>query len=146
MRLSNNFALDEFTRSDTAVSRNIINAPNNIEVANLLDLVNEVLQPLRDKLNKPIAINSGFRSEALNKAIGGVNRSQHSKGEAADIVVKDMSPKELFDFIRFNIQQYDQLIEEPGWVHVSYARGRNRKQLLKAVRTASGKMNYTAVL
>lgn len=146
MKLSKDFELDEFTRSDTAVSRNIINAPNNIEVANLLDLVNEVLQPLRDKLNKPIKINSGFRSEALNRSIGGVHGSQHSKGEAADIIVKDMSAKELFEFIRYNIQQYDQLIEEPGWVHVSYARGRNRKQLLKAVRTASGKMNYTAVL
>lgn len=145
MKLSENFTLDEFTRSDTAIANNISNEPGNVEMINLIDLVNEVLQPLRDKLNKPIAINSGFRSEALNKAIGGVNRSQHSKGEAADIVVKDMSPKELFDFIRLNIPEFDQLIEEPAWVHVSYARGRNRKQLLKAVSTVSGKMSYTAV-
>jgi hypothetical protein len=145
MRLSKDFEVSEFTRSATAMAQNIKNEPGNIELGNLLDLVNEVLQPLRDKLGVAVKINSGYRSEALNRAIGGVNSSQHSKGEAADITAGDMSPKELFDFIRENIGQFDQLIEEPGWVHVSYARGRNRKQLLKAVRVGKGKMSYTGV-
>jgi len=68
----------------------------------ILDNVKELafsLQRLRDKFNKPIKINSGYRCESHNKIIGGTKNSQHKKGLAADIVVKDKTPKEVYDFI-----------------------------------------------
>jgi hypothetical protein len=100
---------------------------------NLTKLIEAVLDPLREWYGKPIIVNSGYRCEALNKAIGGAKSSQHMLGEAADITVGSKEENEkLFDYIKDNLE-FDQLINESdfSWVHVSYREGRLRKQVLE---------------
>lgn len=97
-------------------------------------LIENVLDPARKALGKPIIINSGYRSLEHNKKIGGAVNSQHCKGEAADIELGAQSKQEnklLFDYIKNNLE-FDQLIDEKNlsWVHVSYRKGANRKQIL----------------
>jgi len=134
--LSKNFSLDEFTRSKTANQLGISNNPGPIEIANLQALVTNVLQPLRDALKVPINITSGYRSKMLNKAIGGATSpiSQHTKGEAADIVSSNNA--RMFNYIKNNLP-FDQLIWEagndsqPDWVHVSFRMSGNRYKILR---------------
>jgi hypothetical protein len=88
---------------------------------------------LREWYGKPIIVNSGYRCEALNKAIGGAKSSQHMLGEAADITAGSKEEnEELFNYIKDNLE-FDQLINESdfSWVHVSYREGRLRKQVLE---------------
>jgi uncharacterized protein YcbK (DUF882 family) len=89
MRLSTNFELEEFTCSQTAATLGIKNEPGAEETANLKSLCEKVLQPLRDKTGSTVRISSGYRCPALNKAVGGVESSQHVRGEAADITVDE---------------------------------------------------------
>lgn len=98
----------------------------------LLDLIFYVLQPLRNKIGKPIIINSGFRNAQVNKLVGGAANSQHTKGQAADIIVKGLSITSLIDLIKKSGIEYDQLINEyNNWVHISFVKGKNRKQCFK---------------
>lgn len=137
--LSKNFTLAELTASDTAKARGIKNEPGLQETVNLTALVHNVLQPLRTAMGEPIKIGSGYRSPALNKAVGGVTNSQHMTGEAADLCIDGDIAKgrKWFSWIKTNCQ-YDQLIWEKNpktgnyWVHVSYrADGKNRKQTIE---------------
>ena len=137
MKLTANFSLAELTRT----SQNRPNAPADAEVQNLIALAANVLQPLRDALGKPVRITSGYRSEAVNRAVGGSATSQHRLGQAADIQVDGMAPAALAKAIVALALPYDQLIQEPTWVHVSYG-PRNRREKLTAKR-AGGKMVYT---
>jgi uncharacterized protein YcbK (DUF882 family) len=99
MNLSQNFTLKEFEYSETANKKNILNkAPDDVK-DNLKELCSNLLEPLREKLNKPIKILSGYRCEELNKAVGGVGNSKHLKGHAADITVEGISHIELFNYI-----------------------------------------------
>ena len=142
MQLSKNFELSEFYMSATAIRRGIDNTPPANDVEALKLLVANVLQPLRDKFG-PIVVTSGYRSKALNKAIGGATTSQHSCGEAADIKIPGVKHAEVCKWIRNNLQ-FDQLIYEfgeMGWIHVSYKRDRLRKEVLTA-RKANGKTVY----
>lgn len=138
--LSKNFTLEELTRTDCGLA----NTPTSEEVARLTDLVTNVLQPVRDKLGKPIKINSGFRSEAVNKVAGGVSTSKHCLGEAADIETDNNA--ELFQTIRENCT-FDQLIWErgndfqPDWVHVSYHARDNRMEVLR-MKVVNGENTY----
>ena len=132
MNLSKNFSLNEMCRSNTARVRGLPNVPNAEQVKNLKHLCENVLQPLRDHLGKPVVINSGFRSQAVNMAVGGAKNSQHTKGEAADIKCKDYPyAKKIYAWIMDNLE-FDQLILERNgnavWVHVSYRAGKNRQQ------------------
>ena len=77
MQLSPHFSLEELTRSTAARNLSIDNSPNKSELANLRLLAESVLEPLRQAFGKPIVVNSGFRCEALNKAVGGARSSQH---------------------------------------------------------------------
>jgi hypothetical protein len=105
----------------------------------MVSLCKNVLQPLREKLGKPINVNSCYRCPKLNTAVGGVKTSQHCNGQAADIEVMGMSNYDLACYIRDNFE-FDQLILEfcdnlkndknSGWVHVSYKDSGNRKQTL----------------
>jgi len=96
--------------------------PTDAEIANLKQLVLQVLQPLRDKLDCPVTITSGLRPDWLNKAIGGSKTSQHMVGEAADFQVAGMTTLEVCRAIMDLGLPYDQLIEEFGeWVHVSHS-------------------------
>jgi uncharacterized protein YcbK (DUF882 family) len=141
MRLSKNFVLSEFTKSDTGTRLGIDNTPPPQAVENLKLLVALVLQPLADHF-KTVTVNSGFRSLELNKAIGGATNSQHLSGLAADIEVPGVSNYDLACWIRDNLK-FDQLILEyytpgnpsSGWVHVSISSGKLRKEVLTIGKT-----------
>ena len=133
------FTLEEMYASDTAKRLGINNKPSLQQTINLVYLCAYVLEPLRVAMGKPINISSGFRSQALNKAVGGVYNSQHLKGQAADIDIQgDMAfGKKIFDYIRDHLP-FDQLIWEHSksgtyWVHVSFVYtdfGKNRKNVI----------------
>ena len=151
MILSENLSVAEFSRSDTAKRRGIDNTPKAIHLEAAKELAKNIFQPIREYFNTPIFISSGYRSEALNKAIKGSATSQHTKGEAIDIDMdgyKGPTNAEVFNYIRENLN-FDQLIWEfgtktnPDWVHVSYKKGGpQRKQILRAVRNSTGKTIY----
>lgn len=131
MQLSKNFWLSEFTKSQTAARHGIDNTPNRRVIGRLKLLVENVLQPVRDEFG-PVTINSGYRSPELNNKIGSSSKSQHIRGEAADIELAGISNYELAKWIEDNLE-YDQLILEmydpddgpnSGWVHVSYVENR----------------------
>lgn len=127
------FSIKEMTKSNTATARGIDNTPDQTITDNLTKLIEAVLDPLREWYGKPIIVNSGYRCEALNKAIGGAKSSQHMLGEAADITAGSKEEnEELFNYIKDNLE-FDQLINESdfSWVHVSYREGRLRKQVLE---------------
>ena len=130
MQITKNFTLTELTRTSTGIT----NHPNKEQVASIIKLCDKVLQPARDMYGKPIHITSGYRSPAVNRAVGGVRNSQHLLGEAADITVFTKEEnKKLFEIIRDNLS-FDQLINERdfSWIHVSYkSKEDNRKQVLK---------------
>ena len=127
-----NFSFSELLYSTTAEQYRIKNIPDLEEADNLLELIVYCLQPIRDKLGKPMIITSGYRCEELNNKIGGVKNSQHTKGQAVDFKVKGMTAKEVINFIVDNDFEFDQLINEHDmWVHISYAKEKNRKQVLK---------------
>lgn len=130
MNLTKNFTLSEFTRSQTALRRGISNEPNAEHLANMIALCKHIMQPIRDGLGAVI-ITSGYRSPALNEAIGGSTTSQHSLGQAADFGVVGMTPKQVCQWIIDQKLPFDQLIYEGTWVHVSYG-PRNRRQVLTA--------------
>jgi uncharacterized protein YcbK (DUF882 family) len=119
MNLTENFSLQELTVSETAVRKGLDNTPNATEVANLVRVA-ELLEKVRTLLGKPIILNSGFRSKAVNDAVGSRDTSQHRIGCAADIRVPGMTPREVVEAcIAANIP-FDQIIEEFGsWTHIS---------------------------
>lgn len=145
-RVSKNFTWAELTKTGTGLP----NDPPEEARISLKLLVDNVLQPLREKIGVPIIINSAYRSPGVNKAIGGASTSQHQKGEAADFKVVGKDLKEVFDLIvKENIVPYDQIIYEtkPGteWIHISY-KDRNRHQALLAQwDTAKKKMVYSNI-
>lgn len=125
----------ELTHSATAVRKGIDNTPTAEVKANLTALVANVLDPLREAYGKPIVINSGYRSPRLNKLVGGVARSQHTKGQAADIRGTSATVaenKKIFNLILKLGLPFDQLINEHGysWVHVSFKESGNRREVL----------------
>ena len=141
IKLSENFYLDEFTRSQAAARAGIVVevVRPSMEFAYLQTLCEKVLQPLRDALG-PVHITSGYRPPKLNALIGGSPRSQHQYGQAVDIVVSGFTPLQVARWIAENIPGYDQLIHEFGqWVHVSVPglHSRPRQQLLTAYKKKS---------
>ena len=141
LKITNNFTLGEFTKSETADKLHIDNhgALNERVMVNLGNLCTHVLQPLRERAGIPIFISSGFRCPKLNKAVKGSSSSQHVKGEAADIYIDPKNKQSLFDILLMIVKtiEYDQLIWETRadgrkWIHVSYVTYRkNRKMKLK---------------
>ena len=129
-KVSKNFTWEEFTASDTAKRYGILNQITDWDVRdNIIALVENVLQPLRDAYGKPININSGYRCAELNKKVGGVATSQHTKGQAADCGVDD--PLALARLLLDLGLEFDQAIVYSTFLHISYkAEGENRKQLL----------------
>lgn len=128
--ISKNFDYKEFESSDTADHYGITNVITSFEVRDSIKaLVDEVLQPLRDAWGKPLKINSGYRCPALNRAVGGVESSQHVKGEAADVACD--TPLELARLARDLNLPYDQMIIYPSFVHFSHKlTKKQRKQIL----------------
>lgn len=130
MQISKNFNLKEFTKSATAKKLNIDNSkvPEYVK-NNIKELVYQVLQPLRDYIDKPITINSGYRCLKLNAAVGGVPTSQHVQGQAVDIKVDGLSSFEIAQAVLDLHLPYDQLILYNDFVHISIGT-RDRRQLL----------------
>lgn len=129
------FTLEELTKSNTAKRLSIDNSPNKTVVANLTQLVDKILDPLREAFKQPIIVTSGYRCKELNKAVGGVPTSQHILGQAADIRTVSDSPnenKQMYELIKKLNLPVDQCINEYGysWIHVSYS-PRQRRQYLK---------------
>ena len=137
MILTTHFELSEFTRSETAERLHIDNTPNEEQIANLRNLCEKVLEPLRERFGA-IIIGSGFRCQRLNTAVGGVRNSQHKTGEACDIHLPSTEiGKAYFEFLK-TLPEFDQLILERNnprssnyWIHVSIRRnGHNRKEVI----------------
>ena len=129
------FTIQELTISNTAERKGIDNTPDQKAAAALTALVANVLDPLREAWGRPIVVNSGYRCPKLNRAVGGVARSQHTKGEAADIRTlsnRRWENEQLFKLIVQLKLPFDQLIDEHGysWIHVSYSESKNRRQVL----------------
>ena len=133
MKLTEHFTIAEFVRSDTATNRNIDNTPTPEVVENLRALCRNVLEPARLAFGSPIYITSGYRCQALNKAVGGKPTSQHLRGEAADLQVRGMENlRKLYMLIKDH-GVFDQLLYESNkagarWIHVSYKQSGNRRQ------------------
>lgn len=151
--LSKNFAVEEFYRSPTAIRHGLNNEPSAEVVNNLIDLVDNLLQPLRDKLDKPIKILSGYRCPELNKLVGGANNSDHLYGKAADITVTGLDNKELFFFIKNNfkftkliLEFYDEANPANSWCHASFDKNSLKNQCFLAKKDASGKTRYIPYL
>ena len=152
MKLTENFSLNELTKSQTAERKGIDNTPSAEHQENLKSLCEMILQPIRDHFGQVVSVSSGYRSPELCVAIGSSTKSQHAKGEASDFEIFGVSNKELADYINENLD-YDQLIleywkgeDEPnsGWVHCSYTNGSNRKQYLRAYKE-NGSTKYEPV-
>ncbi len=100
---------------------------------NIEALVKEVLDPARERLGRPIVVNSGYRCPKHNKEVGGVANSQHMRGEAADITTGSTQANKELKRIIIENGKYDQLIEYPNFLHVSWKRqGVNRKMCFKS--------------
>lgn len=128
------FSIEELCQSNTANARGIDNTPNAIQKTNLENLIKNILDPLREAYGKPISVNSGFRCEALNRAVGGAKNSEHLSGCAADIDVHSIEGnKELFELIQKLNLPFRQLIDEKNmsWIHVSYNPSDIKRQVLK---------------
>lgn len=137
-QFTKNFSYDELIASATAKRLGLDNTPTPEEKEKLRQLAEDILQPIRDAWKSPIVVTSGYRSEAVNNAVGGVKTSQHRLGEAADIKVggKERNRK-LFNFIYKMISKGDikigQLIDEYSysWIHISLPRkGKENNQIL----------------
>jgi len=149
MKLSKNFSMAEFTKSQTAERKGIDNTPQGEHLEAAKALFENVVQKVRDHFGVT-TINSGYRCPELNEAVGGSATSQHCHGEAADIEVPGVANSDLAEWIVENTD-FDQVILEfytpgipdSGWVHVSYkADGSNRGKPMTASRV-NGKTVYS---
>ena len=147
VRLSTNFSLQEYTKSQTAIRQGLDNTPNEAHMTSATALFENVVQKVRDNFGVTV-INSGYRGPALNTAVGGSSNSQHCKGEAVDIECPGTPNYDVANWISDNLD-FDQLILEfytpgipdSGWVHVSYKSEGNRKSILTAMKE-NGKTVY----
>ena len=138
-RISKHISYKEAVGSNYAKQKGIKNKPNEEQVENMKLLAEEVFEPLREWVGCPIRVNSMFRSLELNTALKGSKTSSHMKGEAMDITSMACGKEncksnlDMFHYIKDNLD-FDQLIwefgKEPKWLHVSYNKDKNRKQVL----------------
>ena len=151
-RISEHISLKEGIKSHTATRLNIDNIPRELDLINMKTIAEKVFEPLRKHVNGPIKINSFYRSEELNQAIGGSSKSQHCQGRAMDLddTYGYMSNADMYKYIKDNLD-YDQIIWEfgteknPDWVHVSYVDAdSNRKRCLQAYKE-DGKTKYKVI-
>lgn len=147
MNLSPHFTLEEMIRSKVAEEMGWRNQPGQIEIECMINLCNNLLEPLRRLLGKPIHVTSGYRNAILNKKVGGAKNSQHVRGQAVDIHVDGMTTQELFDFVIASGLVFDQIIQEfDNWVHLSFRpKGvgmQQRMVSMYAVKSKHGKTLY----
>lgn len=149
-QISKHLSFEECTHSATADKLGIVNNnPNLSVIENMKLLADKVFEPIREHFNVPIHISSMYRGLNLNQAVKGSITSQHCSGQAMDIDSAKPSNREIFDYIKNNLE-FDQLIWEfgssknPDWVHVSFAKGKNRKQILRA-KKVNGRTVYETI-
>ena len=142
MNLSPHFSLAELVASQVATRKGIDNTPAPAIVANLTRLA-ALLEQVRALVGAPITISSGYRSQALNRAVSGAASSAHVLGLAADISTAKLAPKALALLIRQSDIAFDQLIYEGTWVHIGLSVGMPRRQVLTA-KFAGGGVSYVA--
>ena len=151
-KISNHISYKEAIKSNTATRLGINNIPNDYQITNMVGVAVNVFEPLREYVGGPIKINSFFRCEDLNRAIGGSARSQHCEGRAIDLddTFGHKTNAEMFHYIKENLN-FDQLIWEfgndknPDWVHVSYvSKEENRGRVLQA-EIINGKTTYKII-
>ena len=151
-KISQNISFKEATKSNTALRLNLNNNPDAYQVTNMVGVAENVFEPLREYVGGAIKINSMFRSEELNTAIGGSSRSQHIEGRAMDLddTFGHKSNAEMFHYIKDNLS-FDQLIYEfgddnnPAWIHVSYiSEEENRGRCLRAEKV-NGRTSYRVI-
>lgn len=147
MKLSKNFSVAELSKSEWATRNGVDNTPSMTVIDNLQQLVDNILQPVRDKFG-PVVVTSAYRSSAVNKGIGGSATSDHTKGQAADFEVMGMANKALAEWIRDNLKFTQLILEFPsksdpnaGWVHCSYDKDDLKCQVLTAVKIG-GRTGY----
>ena len=148
MRISKNISYRESIHSNTAKRRGIDNSPKAEHIDNMRLVAEKVFEPLREWVGGPIKVNSFYRSEATNRAVGGTGKSQHCKGQAIDIddVFGHKTNAEMYHYIKDNLE-YDQIIWEfgdeynPNWIHISYDKNNNRNRALRAVKKG-GRTKY----
>ena len=131
-KISEHISYEEATKSQTATRLGIDNTPNELQLSLMKSVASACFEPIREWYRKPIIISSFYRSEALNKAIGGVATSQHCLGKAIDIDTGSrLENEKIFEWAKLNLK-YDQLINEYdfSWVHISFDLGNNRNETL----------------
>ncbi len=152
MKVSKYVSLKEVVKSNTALRKNIDNTPTQEQLDRITLLAEMVFDPLREWVGDPVKINSGFRSEKLNKAIGGSKTSQHCANNGAAFDIDDTfghaTNAEMFHYIK-DMLSFDQMIwefgddENPDWVHVSYvSHNKNRGEILVAKKNSAGRTYY----
>ncbi len=146
MQLTKNFTRQEIERSNTAKRLGISNEMSNKHLANMIKLLDTIIQPLRESLG-PIRISSGYRGKDLNRAIGGSRKSQHCKGQALDIQFWQdgkMMNELIYEYILDSNIEFDQMINEFdfSWIHISLVGVDNRNQVLEAYKDEDGDTKY----
>lgn len=148
-RFSKHVSWKEGTHSNTALRRGLDNTPNEDQIKCMKDIAEGLFEPLREWVGGPIKINSFFRGEPVNTAIGGSKRSQHMKGQALDLddTFGHKTNAEMYHYIKDNLD-FDQLIWEfgddknPNWIHVSYVTHRPNRKKLTIAKRIDGKTRY----
>ena len=148
-KISKHVSYKEGVRSRTADRMGLDNTPNNLQLKCMKDIAEGLFEPLREWVGGPIKINSFFRGEPVNTAIGGSKYSQHMKGQAMDLddTFGHKTNAEMYHYIKDNLD-FDQLIWEfgddknPNWVHVSYVTHRENRKKLTIAKRIDGKVRY----
>ena len=148
-KISEHVSFKEGTHSNTALRRGLDNTPSESQLKCMKDIARDVFEPLRKWVGGPIKINSFFRGEPVNTAIGGSKYSQHMKGQAIDIddTFGHKTNAEMYHYIKNNLD-FDQLIWEfgdsknPNWVHVSYVTHRPNRKKLTIAKKVNGRTKY----
>lgn len=141
MKLTEHFNLIEFTHSQTAIRKAIPNIPSPDIMANLLTTA-QGMEKVRELLGKPITISSGYRSPKLNEAVGGSKTSAHMEGYAADFICPAYGkPIDIVRKIAASDIEFDMIICEGTWVHISFAPAL-RKKVMTAMFDGNGGVRY----
>ena len=148
-RFSKHVSWKEGTHSNTALRRGLDNTPNEDQIKCMKEIAEGLFEPLRKWVGGPIKINSFFRGEPVNTAIGGSKHSQHMKGQALDLddTFGHKTNAEMYHYIKDNLD-FDQLIWEfgddknPNWIHVSYVTHRPNRKKLTIAKRVDGKTRY----
>tara|TARA_Y100000356_G_scaffold4250_1_gene3292 strand:- start:1002 stop:1472 length:471 start_codon:yes stop_codon:yes gene_type:complete len=148
-RISKHISYKEGVYSRTAERRDLDNTPNEEQLKCMKEVAENLFEPLREWVGGPIKINSFFRGEPVNTAIGGSTRSQHMKGQAIDIddTFKHKTNAEMYYYIKDNLD-FDQMIWEfgtdknPNWLHISWVSHRPNRKKLTIAKKVNGRTKY----